>query len=258
MILINRTPALAPIMKSALLQPWLDAALGLLYPAVCQLCGQMRATADDGYVCEVCRDSVRVIQRPFCERCGLPYEAEITGAFQCPNCLELELHFSSARSAVLARGATLEAIHRYKYRGGLWFEAFLGELLCKAAVPDLAHENWDMIVPVPLHHTRFRERGFNQAERMAECLSSATAIPVRRNALVRTKPTPTQTRLDRSQRAENVRRSFAMRELQNVDNCRIVLVDDVFTTGATTSACAKVLRAAGAADVCVWTVARGF
>src|SRR5688572_10321324 len=98
---------------------WLEASLALIYPAVCQLCGERRARAEEGFVCAECQRNVRFIVPPFCERCGLPFDGELTAAFTCANCRDLTLHFSSARSAVSAKGATLEAIHRFKYRRAL-------------------------------------------------------------------------------------------------------------------------------------------
>jgi ComF family protein len=169
----------------------------------------------------------------------------------------MELHFSSARSAVAARGTVLEVIHRYKYGRALWFEPFLANLLLRQAVPELRVSPWDCIVPVPLHAARKRDREFNQAERMAKRLAAATGINVNANLLKRVLPTRTQTQLSREDRAANMRRAFAIQPSRRLNGQRIVLVDDVFTTGATTSACARVLKAAGASEVCVWTVARG-
>jgi ComF family protein len=114
-----------------------------------------------------------------------------------------------------------------------------------------------MIVPVPLHPTKEREREFNQAERLARRLGAAMRIPVNNRLLRRVVPTRTQTQLSRQERLANVRNAFALRGSQRLNGEPIVLVDDVLTTGATTSACAQVLRAAGAGEVCVWTVARG-
>jgi ComF family protein len=236
---------------------WLNAGLGLLYPEVCQLCQAARATPAEGYVCGDCRGKARFIHEPLCERCGRPYEGAITTRFECANCQEMEWHFQSARSAVVARDPVLEAIHRYKYQRALWFEPFLAELLIRAAHPALAEQNWQMIVPVPLHPAKQREREFNQAERLADRLGVATRIPVSRRLLQRVVSTRTQTQLSRPERLANVRNAFAMRKGRRMNGERIVLVDDVFTTGATTSACAGVLAAAGAGEVCVWTVARG-
>jgi competence protein ComFC len=236
---------------------FVNAALALCYPEVCQLCGNCRATPAEGFVCAGCRAQVRFVDPPFCERCGTPYEGQITTAFECTNCRDLTFDFSAARSAVLAREGVLDIIHRYKYQRALYFEPFLAELLLSRAVPGLTSAKFDLIVPVPLHHARLREREFNQAERLARRLGAAAGLPIETSLLRRVVPTQTQTVLSRPERLANVRRAFAMRGGKSLDGQRIVLIDDVFTTGATTSACAKVLRAAGASEVCVWTVARG-
>jgi ComF family protein len=121
----------------------------------------------------------------------------------------------------------------------------------------LRGEKWDWLVPVPLHPIKQREREFNQAELIAEQLAGATGIPVKTGLLRRVLPTRTQTQLTRSQREANMKNAFVADERAGLNGERIVLIDDVLTTGATTSACAQVLIAAGAGDVCVWTVARG-
>ena len=247
-----------PVLKD--ISNWIEAALGFLYPNVCQICREERAGPQDGYVCQRCSSrpgAVRFVQAPFCQRCGLPFAGEITNEFQCGNCAGLEFHFQYARAAVVAKGLVLDVIHRYKYYGARWLEPFLSQLFLRQAVPVLRQESWDLIVPVPLHPTKKREREFNQAERFARHLGCATGIPVDSRMLRRVLPTATQTHLSRSERASNVSKAFVMRHEEVKSASRIVLVDDVFTTGATTNACAKVLRRNGSPAVCVWTVARG-
>ena len=236
---------------------WFKAGLGLVYPEISQLCHHHRAAVRDGLVCPHCWSRVRFIRPPFCARCGLPYPGDITTTFECTNCRELELHFSSARSAVVAKTVVLEAIHRFKYSRALWFENFLADLLVREAAPSLRGAGWDFIVPVPLHPLKLREREFNQASRLAAPLARAAGIPVNEKILRRVHFTATQTLLTREQRAGNMKNAFAVRPGLRLEDRRLVIVDDVFTTGATTSACARALRDAGAADVCVWTVARG-
>jgi competence protein ComFC len=169
----------------------------------------------------------------------------------------MTLHFESARAAVVAEGVVLEAIHRYKYQQAEWFEPFLADLLCREAVPSLREGGWTAVVPVPLHPRKERERGFNQAGRLATRLGRAGELSVRHDWVRRVEFTRTQTLLTRNQRAANMRGAFEVRPGLRLHGERIVLVDDVLTTGATTSACAKVLLDAGAARVAVWTLARG-
>lgn len=240
-----------------LVQTALNTTLGFFYPEVCALCKAEPATPADGFVGADCHKQVRVIRPPFCGRCGLPFDGDLTTPFECSNCRELNLYFSSARSAVVARTVVLEAIHHFKYSRALWFENFLAGLLIAESAPILRGQKNSFIVPVPLHALKKREREFNQAAVLAVRLSRATAIPVNEKILARIKPTETQTHLKREERAVNMRGAFAVRDGPKLNGERIILVDDVFTTGATTNDCARALRAAGAGDVCVWTVARG-
>jgi competence protein ComFC len=239
------------------LKSWLDAAAGFFYPPHCQICRADRAEPGEGFVCPDCRRSVKWLEPPWCDRCGLPFEGDLTTEFECANCREMELYFQWARAAVAADGTVLEVIHRYKYQQSLWFEPFLAGLLAERAVPLLRESPCDVIVPVPLHPLKKREREFNQAERLGNCLGRALKIPVDTRLIERVEYTRTQTRLDRPQRAANVRRAFAMRPGATLCGGRVLVVDDVMTTGATTSACAKILRDAGAEEVVVLTVARG-
>jgi len=236
----------------------LSGSLDLLYPPVCQLCHEQPAEPGDGYVCSQCWSQVRFIRPPFCERCGLPFAGNLTTSFICTNCREMELYFRAARSAVVAKGVVLEAVHRFKYSRALWFENFLAGLLVREAAPALcAGETWHGLIPVPLHSVKQREREFNQAALLAARLARATHLPLLENYLRRVQPTATQTLLTRVQRAANMKNAFVVRPGTRLAGQRLVLVDDVFTTGATTNACARALRAAGVADVIVWTVARG-
>jgi len=247
-------------MIAALAQPfrnWLNTGLGFVWPEVCQICQHARATVAEGFVCVECRQEVRTVTRPFCDRCGLPFDGALTTDFTCGNCQDVAWHFRSARAAVISKGVARDIILRYKYQRALWFEPFLADLLLRAAVPALAGENPSAIVPVPLHPVKEREREFNQAARLGRHLAAALGIPLNTKMLRRVSFTVTQTKLSRADRARNMQGVFALKPGVSLAGQRLVLVDDVFTTGATTNACAAVLRAAGAAEVWVWTVARG-
>lgn len=232
-----------------------NTLLRVLYPEVCCLCGWRRAGPGEHYVCDVCAHKFHPVKPPICERCGRPFPGASSVAFECYNCKEIELWFESARSVVLAQDEMLIAIHLFKYNRAMWLEPLLARLFAEGAAPGLANYSPDLILPVPLYSTRERERGFNQAERLASALTKSLAARLDLNALRRRTPTPTQTHLDRSQRQANVKGAFVV-DAARVRDARIVLVDDVFTTGATTNECARVLMGAGAKAVRVWTLAR--
>lgn len=238
---------------------WWEGVLSLVFPPVCQVCQAERATAEDGYVGTACRNQIRYIRPPFCQRCGLPIAGNANQEFECSNCRDSTLHFSYARAVAEAKGPVREAIHQFKYRRALWFRPFLTELLLHEAVPalELSTLPWQGVVPVPLHPVKQREREFNQAELLAEPLARRLNLPLLTRLIRRITPTESQTTLSREARAENVQRAFEVVPGSEVENKRLIIVDDVFTTGATTSGVARVLRAAGAAEVVVWAVARG-
>jgi ComF family protein len=258
-------PGDQPVLRKAALLPgrWLllfDRLLSLVYPNVCQICRQQLATAREGYVCAGCRsrkDGVQFIVEPFCRCCGLPFEGDIDVSFECSNCRDETFHFRSARAAVRLSGLVQDVIHRYKYTQATWFEPFLADLLARQALAVLARERWDCIVPIPLHWLKLRERSFNQSLRLARALGKRARIPVNTRLIRRAEFTRTQTRLTRAQRAENVKRAFVFASRRPLNGERIILLDDVLTTGATANACAKLLTQNGAATVDVWTVARG-
>jgi len=240
---------------------WVNGVLGLVFPEACQICGKHRAGPKDGYVCEECwtkPGAIQFIRKPFCERCGLPYSGDLTSDFVCGNCHGLKLHFSSARSSVVAARLVTDVIHRFKYQGHVWFEPFLADLLLCELIPWIERTGrWDCLIPIPLHPQKERQREFNQSQRIAAAASAKIRIPTVSHAVKRVRDTETQTHLSRDKRAANMRKAFAMTGRYPLNGKRVILIDDVFTTGATTNACAQVLREAGADEVCVWTVARG-
>jgi len=235
---------LAGLKPAVALSEFLQGFLSLLFPEVCQICERGRATPPEGFVCGDCRAQVKLVRRPFCERCGRPVAGAVSTSFECQHCRELEPEFDYARSAAVAHGVLLDIIHRYKYHRALWFEPFLGELLTAAAAEDLKAGRWDWLMPVPLHPTKRRERQFNQSERLAKALAGGVDLPMKSRLLRRVIPTRTQTALSREERLKNLRGAFAVRDPGQAKDRRIVLIDDVLTTGATTNECAKVLKAA--------------
>jgi ComF family protein len=231
-----------------------QAAVSLLYPATCTICGRNVRAGD--YLCDACEVKIVRIAPPFCETCSEPFEGSITGAFTCANCAHRTMYFDAAVATYRGRGIVREVIHEFKYGRQMHLRHLIAGWL-HAALDDerLRDVSFHLIVPVPLHPARQRERGFNQASLLAESLSVETSIPSR-PVLERIRYTTTQTALDRSERMENLHNAFRLRKNADVRGLRVLLIDDVLTTGSTLSECARVLKRAGAISVHAATAAR--
>lgn len=236
---------------------WKEKLLHFAYPEWCQFCRAEPGLAASGYVGTACQAESKPIVSPFCACCGQPSWGEIEGVYVCGECRAEPPHFSTARAGVRLDGTVREAIHRYKYNRALWVEPFLVGHLREAfeRLPQ-ASDSWDMMVPVPLHAKRRRLRQFNQAEELARGLASSCNLHVETEALARVVDSPTQTRLSRAERFENLKHAFIVRRPELIRGRRVILIDDVLTSGATASFCARELRKAGAAEIAVCTVAR--
>lgn len=232
------------------------SALGTLcFPPHCASC---KCSTEKGvHLCASCAEGAQPIEAPFCQRCSQPFDGAITQQFTCSNCADREVHFECAVAPYLSRGVVRDFIHAFKYNGQFHLRQTLAGWLADAlADPRIRAHSFDAMVPVPLHHVRYRAREFNQAEELARLISRQCKVPVF-NALRRTRYTSTQTKLDRFERMENLRGAFRVRQNARVKEKHLVLVDDVFTTGSTVEECSRVLLHAGAASVRVITVARG-
>jgi competence protein ComFC len=233
----------------------LDTVLELFYPSNCVGCGEPQDLGT--LLCDQCRKSSTRIQAPFCRCCSRPFEGVIAGEFSCPNCEDRAPAFACAVSNYQAKGILRDLIHRFKYGREFYLRGLLAEYLTEAMQDvRIQADPVDGLVPVPLHPTRLRERGFNQADALAEVLSKRTRLPVLR-CIQRRRYTSTQTQFDRVERMQNLRNAFVLRKSSDVRGKNLVLLDDVLTTGSTLHECALVLRAAGAESVRAITVARG-
>ncbi len=197
------------------------------------------------------------ITRPFCELCGDPYPAlDYHGqTFQCANCEDRIWHIQWARAAYRTEGQVLESISRFKYHDESFRFGQLTHWLVEAFDLNASREKWHGLVPVPLYPRHRRERGFNQAYELARGLASKRKIPVL-DCLYRYRETTSQVGLERKARWQNMENAFKLKPRFDVHGQNLLLIDDVFTTGATTNACAQVLAQAGASQLAVLTVAR--
>ena len=233
-------------------RPWVTAALDLVFPPLCPLCDRMLGTGRRDPLCGACWDGLERIAPPWCRCCGAPLGIEGL----CGACRIRRPRFAYARAALLYGDLVREAIHAFKFGGRGGLANPLGDLLAGLGLSALPGAAPDVLVPVPLHPRRARERGYNQALLLARRLERAWRVPVVADTLVRAVPTLPQADLDAAARRRNVRDAFAVRRPERITGRHVVLVDDVLTTGATAGECARTLYRAGAAAVGVLTVAR--
>jgi ComF family protein len=229
-----------------------DALVAVLIAPQCAACRRALEEPSRGPVCRDCWTSVVPFVPPLCTRCGDPLQSWRAISLEtevCPRCRRRRSALSSCRAVGPYEGSLRALLHALKYDGRRSLAAPLARLMRQRC--ELVLASADLVVPVPLHRRRQWTRGFNQAEELARALGAPLSL-----ALRRTRASPSQTDLPAARRHANVRGAFSLRRRARVSGLRVVLVDDVCTTGATLEACARVLRDGGAADVRAITAAR--
>jgi len=227
--------------------------LDLLLPPACPACGGERGYTPSQLFCTACLAGIHHLTSPCCPRCALPYPAEGGTDHLCESCLRQPPPYSWVTALGLHEEALRRAVHRFKYQGRVGLDRPLGQLLAAALETG---RNWrpDLLVPVPLHRNRLRERTYNQSLLLARVLGRRWQLPVASRLLLRSRPTLPQQGLPAEVRRRNLQGAFVLhRELHGE---RVLLVDDVLTTGATAGECSRVLLAGGADEVAVAVLAR--
>lgn len=242
-----------------------------LFPATCLGCGRLFqhdsateptarpatfSVAVAPHFCWSCRHRWTAVASPLCSRCGLVFKSREGDDHLCGGCLDRSAAFTRARAVGIYDNTLKAAIHALKFKGKVSLAGPLGRLLL-----DTFRHYWmagdiDVVAPVPLHRHRFRQRGFNQAYLLVRGWALPEETLIVGDLLVRTRATDAQTGLDRQQRRKNIRNAFSMNRRGQSAGKRVLLVDDVLTTGATADACADALIRDGAKRVDVLTLAR--
>ena len=237
------------------IKEFLQAARETLFPLSCLACAKGLPRRQQVSYCAACRQDIRMLQEPFCITCAKPFPQAAGKSHLCSHCLRNDWHFKQARAVVQYRPPVSEAVKMFKYRGtmhGLATFAALSRQYLKnqpLAQPDL-------LIPVPLHTKRLRQRGFNQALILCRKIFPDWKDKIDPHILDRQSWTRPQTGLSGAERRRNVRNAFMVSNPAKIKNKTVLLVDDVFTTGATVNECARILVKSKAAQVDVFTFAR--
>jgi ComF family protein len=236
--------------------PLWRSLIDFFFPPRCSFCGESLRENEPSLICSSCFGQIKKVSHPLCRRCGIGFATDAGEDHLCSDCLRDIGYFTKARSLAHYEGLLVELISRFKYRGGIRLAKPLGFLLADYGSPDFSFSDYDLILPVPLHRRRLRQRGYNQSLLLARAISRKHAVPLNYTSLRRIRPTRPQTELSGLDRQKNIRGAFALRGREPVENKCVLLIDDVFTTGATVEECAKVLIKSGAKQVDVLTLVR--
>lgn len=233
---------------------FIERLFQFILPPQCHCCEKFLEEGQQG-ICPECLSKIRWIEPPFCSICGTPFVSREIGSHLCGTCLTKKRYFIMARALGSYEGALQEAIHRWKYQGKTTLNPIFGDWMAEGLYRYWDPNLIDLLIPVPLHPQRLRERGFNQALLLVKELSRRTGIPYRKRLLQKIRPTLPQVNLSGVEREKGVKGSFTIDGKEETEGKAILLVDDVYTTGATVNECSKVLMAAGAERVDVFTLA---
>lgn len=230
--------------------------MDVAFPRRCPLCNEI-VIPKDKKACKSCVEKLPIIQEPRCKRCSKPVETQEQE--YCFDCMKSVGHYESGISIFMYEGAIKKSLMDYKFRGLKQYAEFYVEQLILHAGERLKGMGIDCIIPIPLHKRKQRIRGFNQAELLAEGISKYLEVPVMNDVLIRTKFTTPQKKLDPKERLHNLIQAFTTIKEKESMICdkKILIIDDIYTTGSTIEACANVLRKAGCRNVYFITVCIG-
>lgn len=236
----------------------------VVFPPRCVHCGELVARVESGgpagfrHLCVSCVAELEWVKPPHCTTCGHPFYGVVEGERMCPHCEGLEPEFREGRTAVLFKGPARSLVIELKYHRGLHVLADMEEIF-RRAPHVLEAVRGAVLVPVPLHSRKARERGYNQAQLLAETLARAAGAETGVQPLLRRRvDTASQTAFDRRTRLANLKNAFALAPRAALNPAlHYILVDDVFTTGSTLNSCARALRRGGGVNVDVVTFGHG-
>ena len=235
----------------SVLREMFETAIVFLYPAKCRVCEDFLGVTSMPYICANCWQDIQFLEPPWCDICGAP---DINGL--CDACATSPPRYGQLRSIALYQTTLQQAIHLFKFEKKKGFARHLIQLINAHIPADCGIATYDFILPIPIHKKRLRERGFNQATLLADGIAKAGRVRVLTNTLVRKRHTVAQSSLDREARQQNIVGAFEVLEPSMIRGKRLLVIDDVFTTGATIREAVSELWTADPTEIDVLTLAR--
>jgi ComF family protein len=236
--------------------------IDIIYPLRCHSCqkylmeNRMRNDREKIPICQDCLNAFSRIEPPYCRVCSRPFESLVNGNHLCEDCLRRRPYYDAIGSPYIYEGELMTMIHQLKYGGKIHLADSLGRILARFATEWLAPSEGLLMMPVPLHPKRLRERGFNQSLLFARSINLPLDADLDYLSLRRTRYTRPQTGLKSDERRRNVRRAFELSGRRDINRQTVILVDDVATTGNTLNECARVLKKSGCDRVFCLVLAR--
>jgi len=229
----------------------------LIFPPRCSACGERLDKEDlSPSFCRDCLGQFRFITPPLCPLCGYPYADKTSENHLCQACLLSPPPFVAARFVASYEGVLQDVLHRFKYGGDTQIGEALGEIMANFTWPLFEIRDYSMIIPVPLHIKKLRERGFNQALTLSKIIAKHHRLKLDYLSFKRTEFTQPQTTLGKKARQVSVTGVFDVAHPEKLKREKVILIDDVYTTGSTLTECARTLKEAGVTTIAVLTMAR--
>lgn len=235
----------------------LSSFLNIIYPPRCNICGDfLHIPHENPYICETCIKGFKIINPPICSICGIPFESDTEEDHPCERCIRKRPFYDRLRALYLYENGIMEAVHKMKYSGKSYIAKSLAPLLASFAMEWLDDIHDMLMVPVPLHPRKLRQRGFNQSLILARGISLILNSELDILSFRRIKFTRSQTGLNMDERRKNVKNAFELKDGKHYKGKSVILVDDVATTGNTMNECARILKKGGCEKVYGLVLAR--
>jgi len=238
-----------------------EGFLNLVFPLSCENCGKEIKESKGYAICEDCLGQIKFISAPYCYRCGKPLSSLVSFEERaiCADCHNHKIYFDFARSVTTYQGIMKKCIHLLKYQKQVKLVQPLGNLIIAYLLKNqsIRMEKIELIVPVPLYNEDYQKRGFNQSALLGRYVADYFLIPFSESLLVKEKPNESQVGLSKKERRNNVKKVYGISLSHKIEASNILLIDDIYTTGATIEACSKELRKIRVENLFVLTLARG-